>query len=81
MSTYTTTVTVHKNGQRVGSGYKVSLEFTGLMGGFTNNFYTNSNGTAHVSHASQGSVNVYVGGDWSSHRTRGTAPGSINVYL
>lgn len=79
----TTTVVIYKNGKRVGSGYKVSLEFVGglLSGGFTDNFYTNSDGVAYVEHASEGAVKIYVNGNWSDHRTKGKAPGKITVYL
>jgi len=80
---HTTTVVVYKNGERVGSGYKVSLEFVGglLPGGFTKNFFTNSDGVAYVKHTSKGTVKVYVKGNWSNHRTKGKAPGKITVYL
>lgn len=83
MGDHTTTVVVYKNGKRVGSGYKVSLEFVGgiIPGGFTKNFYTNSDGVAYVKHASEGTVKVYVKGNWSDHKTKGKAPGEIIVYL
>ncbi len=80
---HTTTVIVYKDGKRVGSGYKVSLEFVGglSVSGFTKNFYTNSDGIAYVEHASEGTVKVYVDGNWSDHQTKGKAPGKISVYL
>lgn len=80
---HTTEVTVYKDGSRVGSGYKVVLEFVGSLSdsGFTDAYYTNSDGVAYVKHASQGEVKVYVDGNWSNHRTKGRAPGKIRVDL
>ena len=79
---YTTKVTVYKNGKPQ-KGYKVSLQFTGgvLSGGFTDNFYTNASGTAYVKHVGKGKVKVYVDGNWSKHKTKGRAPGRIDVHL
>ncbi|MBF0229450.1 MAG: hypothetical protein HQK63_07655 [Desulfamplus sp.] len=77
---YTTEVTVYKNGEPR-KGIKVSLEFTGLMGGLTDSYYTDSSGTAYVKHSSKGEVKVYVDGNWSKHQTKGKAPGRINVYI
>lgn len=74
----TTLVTVLRGGQP-SSGHRVSLEFVGgiLPGGFTQDFYTDSSGEAHVQHESEGQVKVYVDGDHTSHGTTGRAPGRI----
>lgn len=80
---HTTKIVIYKNGDRVGSGYKVSLRFVGglLPGYWSDNFYTDSDGVAYIEHNGEGSVEVYVNGDWSNHRTKGKAPGTITVYL
>lgn len=52
--------------------------FTGLMGGMTKEFYTDSAGTAIVEHAGTMKANVYVSGKicGSFH-----APGETVVFL
>lgn len=74
-----TEVVVYKNGKPA-SGVRVSLEF-GWAGGFTKDFYTNSQGVALVQHESEGRVKVYIDGDHSSHGISGYAPGKIPVHL
>ena len=77
----TTVVTVLR-GDRPLKGKKVSLEFTHfLSGGLTKKFVTDSSGQAHVQHKQKGRVKVYVDGNHSSHKTVGTVPGNITVFL
>ena len=78
---YTTEVVAYDKGGNPASGRKVCLGFTGFLGGMSENAYTDSSGVATIHHASKGEVKVYVDGDWSSHKTKGRAPGRINVYL
>ena len=58
----TSKVQVFKYG-KPSKGVKVVLEFTGLHNmGFTNSFYTNSDGNAHIDHSSTGPAKVYLDG-------------------
>jgi len=75
-------VIVYSNG-RPASGRRVSLEFVGgfLPGGFSKSEHTNRDGVARIAHTASGSARVYVDGNFSDHRTTGTAPGRFIVYL
>jgi len=76
----TQVVVLNKEG-KPSKGRKVSLKFTSLLGGFTDNAYTDAKGIAIIKHASEGTVKVYVDGDHSGHKTTGKAPGKIVVNL
>ena len=59
-------------------GTRVSIGFTGALGGMTKPFYTDAYGVALVEHASIGNADVYVSGTikGSFH-----APGETVVYI
>lgn len=76
---HATEVVIYKNGKPA-SGLRVSLEF-GWSGGFTKDFYTNSQGIARVEHDSEGRVKVYIDGNHSKYGITGYAPGRIPVNL
>lgn len=78
MATYYSKIHVqYKDGSKA-SGVKVCMEFTGLLGGFTKDFYTDSHGTAIISHQSRGTAKVYVKG-----MNKGTinAPAETVVFI
>lgn len=55
-------ITVLRNGQPV-INVRVTLEFVGIFNiGFTNAIFTNENGVALISHASNGKAIVYLDG-------------------
>ena len=65
----------YKSGSKA-SGAKVCLSFT--SGGVTKNFYTDSNGTAIIEHASRGEAKVIVRG---TTRAKIQAPGETVAFI
>lgn len=82
MKKYTSQVTVYKGGKPK-SRSRVALLFSwGMMGsGWSKDAYTDSSGVAYVEHDSQGKAQIYVDGEFNSHRTEGNFPGKATVYL
>lgn len=72
---------IHVQRKRDGSkasSVRVSLGFTGLLGGFTKSFYTDRHGVALVEHASRGEAKVYANG---KHVATMRAPGETVVFV
>jgi hypothetical protein len=59
-------------------GTRVSIGFTGLLGGMTKNFYTDAYGVALVEHSSTGNADVYVSG---TKKGSFHAPGETVVFI
>lgn len=74
----TSKITVYRN-NRPASNIRVRLEYTGFTQlGFTDSFYTNSNGVAFIQHSSTGDANVYIDG---KKKGRLNTPGEDIYYL
>ena len=78
----TTEVTVLDAADKPAGACFVVLEFEGPKGlAFTNPAPTTAKGVVKIKHVLEGTVKVWVNGDYSSHATTGQAPGKITVHL